>query len=408
MAKVMGIPVVTGTVSHAASQRDAAIRIRMHDDADPDGAAHRRDDSQWPPRFQPLYAFASGGGGGARHQHQHQHQHQHREFARDGGVTTSTPLAPERFRYAPMDVAQPPSLRDIANANAHGYLPSSQVSQKERATRRESHRDEWVATGSTPTMALCDASAPGTATLEQRHGVAVAMTAHGEAMRARSSQEHTIVGEGFASAERRRAERADALDVKYTALADDVSRVKSMLTDIMTTQANILAMLAASATATATQTMTPRVDRNRDDSARARARDVSRPFDDDDDDDDDDDHDDEHMARTTTTATMTDMTNTHTLKRVKGQSNRRRARRSTDGANRAPSRDTPKSKSKDDDNHRSIDDDDGTTTTEDTSHASPTDDITTRGDAMDDTQLRAAVLRRMLHFQRRSARRARE
>jgi hypothetical protein len=320
-------------------------------------------------------------------------------------VTTSTPLAPERFRYAPMDVAQPPSLRDIANANAHGYLPSSQVSQKERATRRESHRDEWVATGSTPTMALCDASAPGTATLEQRHGVAVAMTAHGEAMRTRSSQEHTIVGEGFASAERRRAERADALDVKYTALADDVSRVKSMLTDIMTTQANILAMLAASATATATQTMTPRVDRNRDDSARARARDVSRPFDDDD--DDDDDHDDEHMARTTTTATMTDMTNTHTLKRVKGQSNRRRARRSTDGANRAPSRDKPKSKSKDDDNHRSIDDD-GTTTTEDTSHASPTDDITTRGDAMDDTQLRAAVLRRMLHFQRRSARRARE
>ena len=114
-------------------------------------------------------------------------------------------------------------------------------------------------------MALCDASAPGTATLEQRNGVSVAMTAHGEAMRARSSQEHAIVGEGFASAERRRAERADALDVKYTALVDDVSRVKSMLTDIMTTQANILAMLAASATATQTQTMTPRVDRNRDD-----------------------------------------------------------------------------------------------------------------------------------------------
>lgn len=370
----------------------------MYDDTDPDGAAHRRDDSQWPPRFQPLYAFASGDGGGGGAQHQHQHQRRHREFARGGGATTSTPLAPERFRYAPMDVAQPPSLRDIANANAHGYLPSSQVSQKERA-RRESHRDEWVATGSTPTMALCDASAPGTATLEQRNGVSVAMTAHGEAMRARSSQEHAIVGEGFASAERRRAERADALDVKYTALADDVSRVKSMLTDIMTTQANILAMLAASATATQTMTMTPRVDRNRDDSARARARDVSRPFDDDDDDDDDHD-DDDHMARTTTTTTMTDMTNTHTLKRVKGQSNRRRARRSTDGANRASSRDKDKDTSKDDD--------DGTITTEDTTQATPTDDITTRGDAMDDTQLRAAVLRRMLHFQRRRASRARE
>ena len=385
----------------------------MYDEADPDVATVRRDDSQWPPRFQPLYAFASGGGGGgggggAQHQHQHQRQH-HREFARGGGVTTSTPLAPERFRYAPSDVAQPPSLRDIANANAHGYLPSSQVSQKERATRRESHRDEWVATGSTPTLALCDASAPGTATLEQRQGVSVAMTAHGEAMRARSSQEHAIVGEGlYASAERRWAERADALDVKYTALADDVSRVKSMLTDIMTTQANILAMLAASATATATQTMTPRVDRNRDDSARARARDVSHPFDDDGD-DDDDDHDD-HMARTTTVTTMADMTNTHTLKRVKRQSNRRRARRSTDAARRAPSRDASKSKSKDDDdNHRrSIDDDDGTTTTEDTTHATLDDDITTRGDAMDDTQLRAAVLRRMLHFQRQSARRARE
>ena len=53
--KGMGTPVVTDGYCVTARRGE---RIRMYDDADPDGAAHRRDDSQWPPRFQPLYPFA--------------------------------------------------------------------------------------------------------------------------------------------------------------------------------------------------------------------------------------------------------------------------------------------------------------------------------------------------------------
>jgi len=152
----------------------------------------------------------------------------------------------ERMR---MEKYESTTLREIANDRAHGYLPSSQ------AWAGSSQRvDREAARGSTPPM---DASAPyaalaALANRSSQEGVNTLLGSYDDvnASPAVLASNANASPAAFERVARRAIERAhekvEKLDYKHDAFASEMARMKSMLMDIMTTQANILAMLARS------------------------------------------------------------------------------------------------------------------------------------------------------------------